>query len=99
MDCRPNCGACCIAPSINSAIPSMPNGKPAGVRCIQLLDNFKCALFGKPKRPTFCGSLQPSVEMCGGESLENPREYAIAWLGDLERVTLPSTQSNNTSNN
>ncbi len=99
MDCRPNCGACCIAPSINSAIPSMPNGKPAGVRCIQLLDNFKCALFGKPERPTFCGSLQPSVEMCGGESLENPREYAIAWLGDLERATLPSTQSNNTSNN
>jgi uncharacterized protein len=71
----------------------MPNGKPAGVRCIQLLADFKCALFGKPERPAFCGSLQPSVEMCGAESLQNPREYAIAWLNNLERATLPSSQS------
>ena len=28
------CGACCIAPSISSAIPGMPDGKPAGVRCV-----------------------------------------------------------------
>jgi uncharacterized protein len=69
----------------------MPNGKPAGVPCIQLLADFKCALFGKPERPAFCGSLQPSVEMCGLESLQNPREYAIAWLNNLERATLPST--------
>ena len=32
MDCRRNCGACCIAPSITSPIPGMPQGKPAGVR-------------------------------------------------------------------
>ena len=68
----------------------MPNGKPAGVRCIQLLDDFKCALFGKPERPTFCGSLQPSLEMCGDESLENPREQAIAWLTQLEAATKPA---------
>ena len=89
MNCRSNCGACCIAPSINSPIPGMPNGKPAGVRCIQLLDDFKCALFGKPERPTFCGSLQPSVEMCGAENLENPREYAMIWLTNLEHLTMP----------
>ena len=67
----------------------MPNGKPAGVRCIQLLDDFKCALFGKPERPTFCGNLQPNVEMCGDEFLENPREQAIAWLAQLEVATKP----------
>ncbi|MDP3170542.1 MAG: YkgJ family cysteine cluster protein, partial [Polaromonas sp.] len=24
MNCRPGCGACCIAPSISSPIPGMP---------------------------------------------------------------------------
>jgi hypothetical protein len=27
--CRPGCGACCIAPSITSPIPGMPDGKPS----------------------------------------------------------------------
>ena len=38
MKCRPGNGACCIAPSISSPIPGMPNDKPAGVPCIQLLN-------------------------------------------------------------
>lgn len=84
MECREHCGACCTAPSINSPIPGMPNGKPAGVPCIQLDDNFRCKLFGKPERPAFCGGLQPSVEMCG----EN-QTYAINWLTQLERLTQP----------
>ena len=84
MDCRPNCGACCIAPSINSPIPDMPHGKPAGVRCIQLLDDFKCALFGKPQRPAFCGGLQPNLEMCC-----ETQAHAITWLSNLERATMP----------
>src|SRR5690606_40832938 len=45
MECRPGCGACCIAPSISSAIPGMPNGKPAGVRCLHLTDANYCGLF------------------------------------------------------
>ena len=40
MDCRSNCAACCIYPSITSVIPEMPNVKPAGVRCIQLADDL-----------------------------------------------------------
>ncbi|MDX1915431.1 MAG: YkgJ family cysteine cluster protein [Methylophilus sp.] len=84
MDCRARCGACCIAPSINSPIPGMPNGKPAGVRCIQLDDQSRCKVFGKPERPLFCGSLQPSLEMCG-----DTREQAIAWLNNLELMTKP----------
>jgi uncharacterized protein len=67
----------------------MPNGKPAGVRCIQLDHENRCMIFGKPERPTFCGSLQPSEEMCGGENIENQREHAIAWLSQLEEATKP----------
>lgn len=85
MQCRPNCGACCTAPSINSPIPGMPNGKPAGVRCVQLDDENRCQIFGLPERPAFCASLQPSLEMCGDN-----REQAIAWLTKLETLTKPS---------
>jgi Fe-S-cluster containining protein len=84
MECRSGCGACCIAPSINSPIPGMPEGKPAGVRCIQLMDDLRCAIFGKPERPAFCGSLRPSEEMCGDD-----RHHAIQWLTRLEQLTTP----------
>lgn len=63
----------------------MPDGKPAGVRCIQLGADNRCAIFGKPERPAFCGGLQPSEDMCG-----DSREHAIRWLGDLERATAPA---------
>lgn len=89
MQCRENCGACCIAPSINSPIPGMPNGKPAGVRCIQLDEQNRCLIFGKPERPAFCASLQASIEMCGGDHLKNPKEHAMTWLSQLEIMTRP----------
>ncbi|HQO17428.1 MAG TPA: YkgJ family cysteine cluster protein [Methylotenera sp.] len=85
MECRADCGACCIAPSINSPIPGMPEGKPAGVRCIQLNEQNRCMIFGKPERPTFCTSLQPNLEMCG-----NTREQAMIWLSALEVLTNPN---------
>lgn len=85
MNCRDNCGACCIAPSITSPIPGMPDGKPAGVRCVQLAEDMRCAIFGKPERPAFCGGLQPSAEMCGPH-----RVHAIRWLDELERATAPA---------
>jgi Fe-S-cluster containining protein len=82
--CRQNCAACCIAPSITSPLPGMPHGKPAGVRCVQLSDDNRCAVFGQPERPAFCGSLQPSPEMCGAS-----REQALTWLARLELATQP----------
>ncbi len=63
----------------------MPNGKPAGVRCVQLADDNRCGIFGKPERPACCGGLQPSVEMCGAS-----REQAMLWLDELERATAPA---------
>jgi len=85
MNCRPNCTACCIAPLINSPLPGMPEGKPAGVRCMQLTDDDRCAVFGKPERPAFCGTLQPSFEMCG-----TSRGEAMSWLTRLEQATKPT---------
>ncbi len=87
MDCRPQCGACCIAPSIHSPIPGMPDGKPAGMPCVQLDEEYRCKLFGKPERPAFCAGLQPSVEMCG--DAQQTRSYAIQWLSALELATRP----------
>lgn len=84
FSCRSRCGACCIAPSITSPIPGMPQGKPAGVPCVQLDADLRCRLFGKPERPAFCASLRPSMEMCG-----NDRAQALAFLGHLETATAP----------
>ena len=82
MDCRAGCGACCVAPSISSAIPGMPHGKPAGVRCIHLGDDHRCGIFGHPDRPAVCNSLRASVEMCGKSA-----EEAYSYLQRLERLT------------
>jgi uncharacterized protein len=88
MNCRHGCGACCIAPSITSPIPGMPDGKPAGVRCVQLDEQNRCRLFGQPERPAFCGGLQPSHEMCGSS-----REHAMQWLTSLETLTAPALRA------
>ena len=84
MSCRPGCAACCIAPSISSPIPGMPGGKPAGVRCVQLDDAWRCRLFGDPRRPAVCSSLQPQAAMCG-----DTREQAMHWLAVLETASAP----------
>jgi len=84
MDCRAGCGACCIAPSIASPIPGMPNGKPAGVRCVQLDELNRCRIFGRPERPAVCGRLAPMLEMCGAS-----RTDALDYLTLLEALTVP----------
>lgn len=83
--CRPQCGACCIALSISSPIPGMPNGKPAGVACVQLQADYRCALFGQPERPVVCDQLKPMPDICG-----DSQEQALALIDTLERATGPS---------
>ena len=83
MNCRLGCGACCIAPSISSPIPGMPQGKPAGVRCIQLNSNNLCKLFGKPERPTVCLRFQADIDICSTQN-----EQAMSNLIELEEITL-----------
>lgn len=62
----------------------MPDGKPAGVACVQLDAQLGCRLFGSPQRPAVCASLRPSLEMCGAS-----REQALTMLTTLERATQP----------
>lgn len=84
MECRVGCAACCIAVSISSPIPEMPQGKPSGVRCVQLTSDNRCRLYGRPERPAVCVRLRPDKEMCGETT-----EHAIAWLFALEDATRP----------
>lgn len=82
MECRLGCGACCIAPSISSSIPGMPNGKPAGVRCIQLNEDNLCNLFGKPERPKVCHAFKAEKSICGSDNQE-----AFDIITELEKMT------------
>ncbi|MBE0363436.1 hypothetical protein PULV_a0874 [Pseudoalteromonas ulvae UL12] len=76
------CGACCIAPSISSAIPGMPDGKPAGVRCVQLDDKNLCKIFDQPERPAVCSQFTDDEFICG----QGP-DYALQTLTELEQAT------------
>lgn len=60
----------------------MPQGKPAGVRCVQLDDLNRCRIFGQRERPAVCASLKPEPLMCGASAGE-----ALGWLTELERAT------------
>ncbi|SHF11903.1 hypothetical protein SAMN02745148_01828 [Modicisalibacter ilicicola DSM 19980] len=81
-DCRPGCGACCVAPSISSPIPGMPEGKPAGVRCVQLDEHNLCRLFDDPRRPEVCRHFGYDSELCGSD-----RDDALQRIAALEVAT------------
>ena len=72
MECREKCGACCIGLSISSPIPGLPNGKAAGVPCIHLTDDMRCAIFNHPDRPKTCANFKPELLFCG-----NNRDEAL----------------------
>ena len=78
MDCRTNCGACCIAPSISSPIPGMPEGKPAGARCIHLRTDYSCGIY--ENRPAVCRDFRAEEGVCGRD-----REEALDNLSRLEQ--------------
>jgi len=82
MKCRQRCGACCIYPSISSPIPGMPEGKPAGVRCINLDNNMKCTIFDSPERPVVCSGFKPEKLVCG--DLAEEAYYILAQLEGIE---------------
>ena len=82
MECRSGCGACCIALSISSPIPGMPNGKPAGVPCVQLDEHRSCKIFHSADRPEVCAKFLPAADVCG----DSP-EAAMQLLQFLEQAT------------
>ena len=60
----------------------MPDGKPAGVKCIHLTEKNLCALFGSNERPDVCIEFTPTTELCG-----TCREEALENLTKLEEMT------------
>ena len=84
FECRKGCGACCEAISISSAIPGHPQGKPAGVRCLNLSAENVCLIHGSVSYPAVCRNLTPEKEMCG-----NGRDEALEYLARLEEWTKP----------
>ncbi len=85
MQCRPGCGACCIAPSIAQPFYGMPGGKPAGVPCVHLDEAMACRLFGDPRRPALCSGFRAEPAVCG-----DSREQALELIEQLEVMSLPS---------
>ncbi|EKO3839029.1 zinc/iron-chelating domain-containing protein [Vibrio parahaemolyticus] len=82
-DTAKGCGACCIAPSITSPIPGMPEGKPAGVRCIQLNESNLCSIFNSAARPAVCEEFKSDAVIC-----HSGPEEALKILSELENTTL-----------
>jgi predicted alpha/beta-hydrolase family hydrolase len=85
MQCRIGCGACCIAPSMSSAIPLHPFGKPAALRCLHLDDENTCAIFLQSERPQVCHGFKATPDACGSSS-----EEALALLSEWETLTAPT---------
>ena len=79
MKCRQGCGACCIVISISSSIPGMPDGKPAGVRCINLDESNNCQIHTAGNYPDVCKNFTASIDMC----VDN-NEFAFDYLKKLE---------------
>ena len=78
------CGACCVAPSIRQGFYGMPEGKPAGARCLHLDDANYCTIFTDSRRPAFCDSFKAEPAICG-----DTREQAMSILQHLELISLP----------
>lgn len=82
MNCRPGCGACCIAISISTPIPGLGRGKKAGEKCPHLDEDFLCKLFGKPERPAICSEFRAAEWICGSSAGE-----AFRLIEELENLT------------
>jgi len=48
----------------------MAEGKPAGVRCIHLLDNLRCDIYNSPEMPKVCNDFKAEKEFCGSNQEE-----------------------------
>jgi Fe-S-cluster containining protein len=55
----------------------MPQGKPAGVRCIHLKDDFSCGIY--ERRPKVCRDFKAEEAVCGRN-----RDEALMILRQLE---------------
>ncbi|MBP1140980.1 hypothetical protein JOE29_002931 [Pseudomonas sp. PvP009] len=60
----------------------MPDGKPAGERCLHLSVEFLCALFGRAERPGVCSQFKAAEDVCGADQAD-----AVRLIGWWEKAT------------
>ncbi|GAB3473456.1 hypothetical protein GCM10027398_27380 [Azotobacter salinestris] len=60
----------------------MPQGKPAGERCLHLSEDNLCILFGQLGRPLVCSAFGADEAVCGSS-----QEEALQLLAWLEQET------------
>lgn len=82
MTCRPGCAACCTVISISSPLPGMPEGKPAGVHCVNLAPDLTCMIHESPDYPPVCRNFSATRDFCGYSN-----EDARRIIGEIERAT------------
>jgi len=46
-------------------ITGMPDGKEAGVMCINLKDDYRCAIYDDPEYPKVCSGFKAEPAFCG----------------------------------
>jgi hypothetical protein len=56
----------------------MPEGKEAGVRCINLMKDYECAIYKDQGYPKVCAGFNAEKEFCGSS-----QEEAMKILGSL----------------
>jgi uncharacterized protein len=56
----------------------MPDGKEAGVKCINLKNDYRCAIYNDPAYPKVCSGFKAEREFCGSD-----REEAMKILYSL----------------
>lgn len=66
----------------------MPDGKPAGIRCVQLNEDNLCLLFGQASRPAVCLQFKAELAICANKNSE-----ALTILTQLELATCNYTQT------
>jgi hypothetical protein len=66
----------------------MPEGKPAGVSCVHLLDDMSCNIFDDPRRPDVCSQFLAEPSICGNDRVE-----ALRVLQALEVMSRPDNLS------
>ncbi len=62
----------------------MPQGKPAGVRCVNLDAANLCTIWGTEAYPVVCRNFRPEPLVCG-----DTNEQAFQLIADLEKATQP----------
>jgi len=71
----------------------MPDGKPAGITCVNLeRETGLCTIWGTPAYPEVCRHFTATEEFCGQN-----REEAIERLIALEEATKAETETKESS--